>query len=211
MRQEAHQLGAVMDQESINSTQELWLSLKNVGHVFSSLGWSIMGAIMPALKKIAQGCEYFGTGLNKVFKNTTVLKTALAILALIATDWAIDMVIGFAPVILTFAGVAAAVAAVILVVDELYNLFTGGDSLTGRFFDKIKTGLQNWIPELEAQGKTVPVQFIENLVGRAPTPKITSSSPVKHSTHHLMPCAFLAPPNKSGWSRAKLSIFQGLK
>ena len=68
-----------------------------------------MDALTPALKKIAQGFEYFGTGLNKVFKHTTILKTALVVLATIAAVAAICLLAPFAPAIAMFAGIAAAI------------------------------------------------------------------------------------------------------
>jgi hypothetical protein len=154
MRSEAHLLGAVMSQESIQSSQSLWLVLKRIGYVFGSLGRSLIDTLMPALQKMANGFETLGTGLNQVFRHTTILKTAMGLLGVVAGALAIKMVIAFAPAILTFTAIAAAVGAVILAVDDLYNLFTGGESVTERFFEGIKGYFKGLMPNLELGGFT---------------------------------------------------------
>ncbi len=160
MRQEAHQLGVVMGNESVKSGEQMAHTFKRITTVARGSGRELFVAIMPALEHLAAGIEYLGRKFMQMGQHTTVLKTAMGLLGVAAGALAIKMVIAFAPAILTFTAIAAAVSAVILAVDDLYNLFTGGESITGRFFDGIKNYFKGMIPDLEARGFTSSVALL---------------------------------------------------
>jgi hypothetical protein len=107
---------------------------------------------MPVLEHFASALEHLGRQLIWMSQKTTILKTAMGLLGVAAAALAIKMVIAFGPAILTFTAIAAAVGAVVLAMDDLYNLFTGGESITGRFFEGIKNYFKGLMPEFEARG-----------------------------------------------------------
>ncbi len=86
-------------------------------------------------------------GLNTFLewaKGSRILETAIQVLGAAAAALALKMILPFAPVLLMWAGIAAAVAAVIVVVDDLKAYFKGEDSLTGlwsQFFEDIRKGI----------------------------------------------------------------------
>lgn len=182
MRQEAHQLGAVMEQESIQSSRNLGQVLMRIGYALSSLKRSLVDALMPALQITARGCEYLVTGVNHIIQHTTILKGSLTALSLVAGLLATKMVIAFAPVILTFTAIAAAVSAVILVVDDLYALFKGGDSISARFLGAVKAEMRKNALRYEAERQKHMPQVFQGLIFRNPNPRITNSSSVQNST-----------------------------
>lgn len=182
MRQQAEELGVVMDEQSLSAYHRFWQTLNRIGHALESLKRSFVVNLMPALQIAANGFEYFMVGLNKILKHTTLLKTILIVLAGVVGGLAANMVIAFAPVIATFSGIATAVGAVVLALDDLYAWFTGADSVTGRFFDKIKTGLQSMVPQLEADHYPDTARTLEGWVGR-PTVKQTTHQNLKVDVH----------------------------
>jgi hypothetical protein len=69
-------------------------------------------------------------------KHSNLMKAAVYVLGAVMVAVGAAALAAWAPVLLPFLGIAAAVAAVVLVVDELITLFRGGDTLIGRFIDR---------------------------------------------------------------------------
>lgn len=72
---------------------------------------------------------------QEMVRGTNILEAAFGLLGIAATYAAIKMVIPFLPALATFALVALALGVVILVVDDLIAMFTGGNSVLAEFID----------------------------------------------------------------------------
>jgi phage-related protein len=97
--------------------------------------------LLPVLTEIVGGVSDFVGFLNNATRGTRPFRAALLLLA--TAIGSVAAVIGFVllPVILQilpfFLIWAAAIATVVLVVDDLLTLFEGGDSVIGRFLDEM--------------------------------------------------------------------------
>jgi hypothetical protein len=170
MREEARLLGVVMSKDSVVAAESLARVMKRVSAVFRGMGYGILQSLMPPLQRLAEGIEAFGKKIIAMAQQTTIFKTAFGALGIAAVALGIKMAIAFGPMILIFAAVAAAVAAVVLIVDDLYNLFTGGESVIGRFLEWLKdgfkraaewirSGFMNMLPDFLKDGLSINGKF----------------------------------------------------
>lgn len=200
MRAEARMLGVVMSKDAVDAAENLSRTMKGVNSVIRGIGYGIVQSLMPPLQRLANGLEKIAKGAIAVIQQTTIIKTVFGILGVAAVALGIKMAIAFGPVILIVAGVAAAIAAVVLVVDDLYSLFTGGESLIGRFFEwlksgfksaaeYIKDGLANLVPDFLKEGLKVTAKFFAS--GEPSTQALmaprTLQSQVSHASNIYSP------------------------
>jgi hypothetical protein len=93
----------------------------------------IASALVPALTRVVVTIAKLTRGFAKLVSGTKIVQTSLIVLGTILAALALKVLIAFAPVILTFGLFAAAVAGAVLIIEDLYQLFTGGESLIGRW------------------------------------------------------------------------------
>ncbi|MCH7570796.1 MAG: hypothetical protein IH919_09575 [Deltaproteobacteria bacterium] len=70
-------------------------------------------------------------------KNTKIIQSALIVFGVIAAKVALGLIISFAPVILPILAISAAILGAIAVVNDLFAMFEGGESVIGDFIDSI--------------------------------------------------------------------------
>jgi hypothetical protein len=97
----------------------------------------IVGLFLPAVTLTVAALTKLSTFLSYVAKHTYLLEAAIAVLGAAAIAWAAPVIAAWAPVIAPFLLIAAAIAAVVLVVEDLIVAWKGGDSLIGRIIDRL--------------------------------------------------------------------------
>lgn len=126
----------VMTQDDIKSSNKFQNSLSVIKLTFKELGYSIARVVIPPLQWLMDKFKSFMIliATNKRIVVASLIGIGVALLPIIASmaELAISSVIAFAP----FYGVAAVVAAIILVVEDLIGYFQGADSVTGRLAKK---------------------------------------------------------------------------
>lgn len=96
----------------------------------------IAGLFLPALTAAIQGLTKFASFITFLSRHTNVLQAALVTFATIAAAKAVMLLAAYAPLIGTFLLWAAAIAAVVLILDDLITFFQGGDSVIGRAIEE---------------------------------------------------------------------------
>jgi hypothetical protein len=97
----------------------------------------IAGVFLPALEWGLAKLTKFAAAVTKLIDGTHILGTALGVLAALATASAIRIVAAYLPVIAPFLAWAAAIAAIILIGEDLFAFWEGRRSLFGRVIDSI--------------------------------------------------------------------------
>ena len=92
-------------------------------------------ALLPALTWLVKRLTEAEAWLVRTARGTHVAELALVALGAAGTVQAARMLRAWAPVLLPFAKMALAAAAVVLVLDDLWTTFQGGDSATRRLID----------------------------------------------------------------------------
>jgi minor tail protein len=130
---EFEKLGGGIDEEFIQSAEEAEHQLKKFDLASRGLKTSLSAELLPVVTWLASEATEFAIGLRKMGENSYFAQTALWTLAtvsgVIVAAWAAANIEIFLAV--------AALALLILAVDDVYTFFKGGDSLIGRFFDSL--------------------------------------------------------------------------
>jgi hypothetical protein len=92
-------------------------------------------AITWLVSAISTVVRFLKSWLDTTYILQAALATAIPILIALFLQLGIAMVAAFGPALVAMAPFAAAIAAIVLVVDDLWGLFTGGNSLIGEFID----------------------------------------------------------------------------
>lgn len=103
-------------------------SIKAVKAMMMDFGTDMGRAVLPMIEQllvnVRDGIRWF----KQMTDNTHVLQAAMGVLAAIAGVLAVDLLLPWVPAML-------AIGATILLVDELWSMFTGGESVIGDFID----------------------------------------------------------------------------
>jgi hypothetical protein len=95
----------------------------------------IVGLLAPAISWVTDKLVGFLSAANNAANSSNIVKAALITLGGVAVAWGFSIAAAWAPLILTTAAWAAALAAVALVLDDVITFFQGGDSVIGRAID----------------------------------------------------------------------------
>jgi hypothetical protein len=125
MRHEAKELGVSLDKEAALSAKDFSETVVKLKAGLEALIKPLILALLPALKGFAHAASFLGGILSNIFSKTTILQTAFASLGAVLGVIAIKSIIAFAP----FFGFALLIAGLILLIDDLWNAFIGGESV----------------------------------------------------------------------------------
>jgi hypothetical protein len=125
MRLEAQALGISLDKDVAMSAKELSETMTKLKAGLEAFVRPLIMSLLPAIKGFAQMSFSLGSALSKIFSSTTILQTAFTSLAMVLGVLAIKSAIAFAP----FFGIALLVTGLVLVIDDLWNAFNGGESV----------------------------------------------------------------------------------
>jgi hypothetical protein len=133
MKKEFADLGGGFDQEAIEKGADFQHSMAKVQVVVDGIKGALVKGLFPVLGWIADKAALIGGYFVRMTKNTNLFRNALIVLGAALTPLAIEMAIAFAPILLAGVGVAA----LILLVDDLFTMFEGGKSVIGDTLDEI--------------------------------------------------------------------------
>lgn len=137
LRDELGELGGGVTPEAAEAARAYTLATNRLNVAQDSLRSVLAAQIIPALTWLVGKTVAVAVGFVKLTRGTHVFEVALGAVAVVGTAAALAMIVAWAPVVAPFLLAAAAVAGVVLQVDDLITLFEGGDSTAGRFLDTL--------------------------------------------------------------------------
>ncbi len=129
--------GGGISQESINAGLRLSRAWNIAGLTMDSLQSRVALLLLPRLEWLVRTGTRVGNFLNHTTLVTNGLTTALGLLAAKGVYAFSEMLVASAPLVAEFLLTAAAIGIVVLVVDDLVNMFTGGKSVIADFIDEM--------------------------------------------------------------------------
>lgn len=97
----------------------------------------VAGALVPALTAVVSAVTRVVLWVSKMVAGTKIVQVTLVTLGAVAAAFAIKLAVAFAPALATVGLFVAAVGAAALIIEDIYQLFTGGESLIGRWLDSM--------------------------------------------------------------------------
>lgn len=129
-------LGISFSADGARAAEEAHKKILLFDLVVGSMRAKLVNAVIPTVTVffgwLAKGAGY----MNNLVKGTSAVQAILTVLGVVATAVAFKTLIAFAPVVATTLLWAAAVAALVLALDDVIALFSGGNSLIGEWIDK---------------------------------------------------------------------------
>lgn len=166
MREEARELGGVIENDLIKQAEENTDTMLRWRTAMIGVKATIARALLPFINKVTKFMIRAKSGVERFIKSSNILSAALLVLSVIlgrvATQALKSFVAANAGAILTFLKFAGILILLILIVDDLLTLFQGGKSVIGDFIDSIigpggadlavkmlKDSYEEWIRTLE--------------------------------------------------------------
>lgn len=131
------ELGGGLSQDFVTNAAEAQDALTDWGVAMDSIRSRLVVSFMPALTRVIVGASNLFGRFSRLLEGTHAIELALAALAGVAAYFAVQFLIAFGGPILIGLAVAAAIAFIILLVDDLITLFSGGRSVIGGFIDEM--------------------------------------------------------------------------
>jgi hypothetical protein len=103
----------------------------------SALKAGLMATFIPILTRVATVFSRLVGWLARTTQGTEIVRVALGLLAAAAVVAGGAIMVAFAAPIATFLAIVAAIFAIVLIVEDLYQMFSGGESAIGKFIDKM--------------------------------------------------------------------------
>jgi hypothetical protein len=94
-------------------------------------------AVLPALTRFFEKLAEAGAGLAKITKGTNIVKAALGVLGFASVKTGLQLLKPWLKLLRPLALIALKFIIITLLVDDLITFFEGGDSVIGRFLDKL--------------------------------------------------------------------------
>jgi hypothetical protein len=144
LRAEVHELAAVDMRAFTESSTEVRGAISRFGVVLDSLKMKLAISLFPTLTAVIDAITRAVVWFRELTQGTHALEAAIIVLVPVVAYFARAMIqaglrvaLAWAPLILQTALIAAAIALVVLIVDDLIALFTGGRSVIGDFIDQL--------------------------------------------------------------------------
>jgi hypothetical protein len=137
MLKELEELGGGFTEDFAESAHEAEAAGKRLEFVWTRVKNNALRALVPIIKWFTDKLTTMVVWVNKATAGTHVWQAALTVLGGVGIAIAARMIAAWLPVIAPFIPIALAIGGIILLLDDLYTLFTGGDSLIGRFIDSM--------------------------------------------------------------------------
>lgn len=135
--QEFQRLGGGLSEDAIAATLEYTLATSKLDVVMTSLKSEVAEFLIPAIASLVDWVAEGVNGFREMTEGTHVLEIAFGLLAAVTAAWAINTLIGFAPIIGTVLLIGAAVFLLVMFIDDLWTMFEGGQSVIGEFIDAL--------------------------------------------------------------------------
>lgn len=146
LREEARMLGGVMGEETAEKAAALEENVKRLAFAFNGVKYAIGNGLLPILTRIAMAFTSFVGKVNEAYKRTKIFQTLIAVgltagfVKLIGVLRAVGSA-GVLSWLKTLGGyilLAAAVAGVVLIFEDLYQTISGGKGMIGQWIDEWK-------------------------------------------------------------------------
>lgn len=102
-----------------------------------ALSGRVAAALLPALERVVSFVSRAIDGFTRLVAGTKILEVGLVTLGVVLAGLAGVLLAPFLPAIAVILAVAAAIGAVVLVVEDLYQMFTGGESAIAAALDDL--------------------------------------------------------------------------
>ena len=159
MRKEARTLGLTLDQDTIKKSQHLNAILKRLNATSQSIATTFVSSILPGLTWVAEKCAALSAAFNQVEHRASLVRVSLTALSVVMMGLVAKLAIVLAPFLLKSALIGAAIAAVALLIEDLWVGFKGGDSVLFNLHKKIRAcfePIERWVLDM-------PSRFVESI------------------------------------------------
>jgi TP901 family phage tail tape measure protein len=133
MRKQMKALGGGFSKEGVKASGDFADAMDKLSVVGNSWLSGVAVKILPTVQKMVEWFSKASVALLEMANKSNIFQAVLVTLGAVMAVFAINAAIASAPLLL----MALAIAAIVLVVDELITLFEGGDTLIGETIDKI--------------------------------------------------------------------------
>lgn len=137
LRAEYRRLGGGASREMIARSAELNDNMDRLDLATFSLRTRLVNLLLPTLISASERAIWLAGAFIEAADKSHVLEAAIVVLGTIAVVAGLSVAAAWAGPILVFGLVAAAVIFLILLVDDLITLFSGGTSVIGGFIDEM--------------------------------------------------------------------------
>ncbi len=133
MRKQLKALGGGFSKEGVKASSDFADSMDKLAVVGKSWLSGVAVAFLPTIQKLVDWFSKATVAILEVANKSNIFQAIMVALGAVLTVFAIQAAVAAAPLLL----MALAIAAVVLIVDELITLFTGGKSIIGDTIDEI--------------------------------------------------------------------------
>lgn len=137
LRDEFYALGGGVSQDAIEAARQYGAQVNRLAQVGQAWRAQMALALLPVLTRVVGWVRQGYAAFVQWTRGTEVIRIGMYALIGVAAVLGAALLYAFAPVLIPLAAVAAGIAAIVLVVDDLITLFRGGDSVAGRFIDSM--------------------------------------------------------------------------
>ena len=137
LRIELDELGGGFSPDFIEQASKVDENMKRLNQAWTSTKVKIGGFFLPALDSAVRGLTKLAGVFGRLAQSSNLVQAAIVTLGAFAAVKAGVLIASWWPVIAPFLAWAAAIAVIVLLVDDLITAWQGGDSVIGRIIDKI--------------------------------------------------------------------------
>jgi hypothetical protein len=159
MRAEARALGITLDQDTIKKAQELNENLKRLQHTSHGIRNTFVSSLLPGLTWLTEKCAALSAAFNQVEHRASLVRVSVAALSVAITGLIAKLTFAFAPLLFKFALMGAGIAAIALLIEDLWVAFKGGDSVLLNLHQKMRA----FFEPIECFVLDIPKYFIESI------------------------------------------------
>lgn len=136
LRDEMDALGGVSE-EAAQASREYTMAQTRLTTAGDGLRSVLAVSVLPALTWMVTKAKDLTVGFIKLTRGTYLVKVAMGLLAVAGVAAGLKLIAVWGPAILPFVIMAAKIAAVVLIIEDLVTWINGGDSAIGRLIDRI--------------------------------------------------------------------------
>jgi len=171
LKKEATALGLSLEDTAIKSATNYHHHLQSFRASLQNFADTIFSALMPVFSKVMEKISNLMAIFNQLESKVAIVRLVMIGLSSILMVLGAKLAIAFAPSIIAMAPVIASVTAIsalitgaILLVEDLWTAFWGGDSVTGAVFSKLKTWFDSftkWVSTLWQKFQNIVPDFLK--------------------------------------------------
>ena len=147
MRQEARFLNYVIDDKSLNKAVSFNRNIKNMKNAFKSFSNTMVSSVTPAMNFFVNLSSHVLSSMNNMENKASSLRITIMSLGAALSFLVFKLakcLSAFKLMFLKFFLIAAAVGVVILILDDLWSAFSGGESVIKDFFNFVINGFKKF-------------------------------------------------------------------